>query len=157
MDTIENTLAIGWVILGGLLLVYCVVRSVLGRTKAPLIEAGIGLLGGVSAGVAQFATARFAMRLVALASLVQGMALRPRAISTFLTVLQHLADPWGYDRFMLRFFPVFFGYGARDLPDSGLGIQILAVGFVSLSWFPFGVTLAGVVESLDRRWQVTQA
>ena len=53
----------------------------------------------------------------------------------------------------LLFFPVFFGFGAGDLADSGLAIQILAVGFVSLSWLLFGVTLAAVVERLGRRWQ----
>ena len=68
METIETTVIIGSMVVGGLLLVYCVVRSVQGRSKVPLVEAGIGLLGGASAGVAQFAAARLAMRVVALAA-----------------------------------------------------------------------------------------
>ena len=52
----------------------------------------------------------------------------------------------------LVFFPLFFSFGAGDLADYGLAVQILAVCFVSLSWFLFGVTLAAVVERLGRRW-----
>ena len=52
----------------------------------------------------------------------------------------------------LLFFPVFFSFGAGDLASSGLAAQVVAVGFVSLSWLPFGVTLAAVVGRLDRRW-----
>ena len=51
------------------------------------------------------------------------------------------------------FFPVFYSFGAGDLDDSGRAVQILAVGFVSLSWLLFGVTLAAVVARLGRRWQ----
>ena len=148
-------------------------RSVLDRSKAPLVEAGIGLLGGVFAGMVLFVTARLAMRLVALAA-----GLEPRlTLGDNLFILAMFTIPIGVpagvlfapwsstvgDRWpanglsyggvlFLLFFPVFFSFGAGDLASSGLAVQVVAVGFVSLAWLLFGVTLAAVVGQLDRRW-----
>ena len=174
MDTIARIVSVGFAVVAGLRLVYLVGRSILDRRKAPLVEAGIGLLGGVTAGMVLFAAARIAMRIVAL---VAGLEPRLRLGDNLFILAMFtmpigvpagvLFAPWSRSLggrwpanglsyggvLFLLFFPVFFTFGAGDLASSGLAVQVVAVGFVSLSWLLFGITLAAVVGQLDRRRQ----